>query len=45
MLNKIGIIMVVLGVMSADSECLLIPLGIIVAGVVCAILGMEVNEK
>lgn len=41
MLCKIGGTIVAFGVMCADSECLLIPIGIILVGMFIGILGME----
>lgn len=45
MLCKIGTGLIVFGVMCADSESVLIPLGIILIGVFVSICGLEVKQK
>lgn len=45
MLKTFGGLTVALGIMAADSRCLLFPVAIIAVGIVMVILGEEVKER
>ena len=45
MLSRLGMIILFIGVMMADSECLLIPAGIVAIGVALMMIGARRDEN